>query len=560
MQYGRAVEGIPVVASGRVRPEAVAEAVWLINRMLTKRPDVARAIARSPVRFVVMAHDEFTTDVPEHSDLRPRERWDRRARGLGATLARPATSCGEENLLCFPGDPYATENILIHEFGHTIHEFGLAAADPTFQGRLDAAFAAAREHGRWEGTYARSNAAEYWAEGVQSWFSCNRTNDREHGTINSPAAVREHDPPLAALLEEVFGPEPWCYVRPHDRGPADREHVATFDRAAAPTFDWKNLPTREPAMPSPPPAVKPAASAPAAALEAPFDAAQATARQQECAVRAGVPATFENALGMSFVLVPPGAFTMGSPEAEPRRLPEETPHRVVLTKPVYMAAYEVTQGQWETLMGDNPAYWSPEGYRRKRGKERDTSRFPVERVAWFQAMEFCKRLADRPEERAAGRVYRLPTETEWEYACRAGTETPYHFGAVHDGSLANSFGGAPYGVDKKGPYLNRPCDVGSYPANAFGLHDMHGNMWEWCADWYASDAYVTATPEDPRGPESGDARVIRGGAWRFSCDYCRAAVRHGYDPRVRAYDVGFRVALDLPVVAATAAATASQED
>lgn len=244
-RYARAAEGIPVVASARARPEAVAEAVWLINRVLARRPDVARAIARSTVRFVVMAHDEFTTDVPEHADLEPRAYWDKRARGLGATLARPATSCGEENLLCFPGDPYAEENILIHEFGHTIHEIGLAQADPTFQKRLDAAFAAAGEHGRWKDTYGRTNAAEYWAEGVQSWFSCNRTHDREHGPVNSPAAVREHDPPLAALLEEVFGPEPWCYTRPHARAAADRTHVAGFDRAAAPTFDWENLPERE---------------------------------------------------------------------------------------------------------------------------------------------------------------------------------------------------------------------------------------------------------------------------------------------------------------------------
>lgn len=243
-QYARAAEGIPVIATARVQPEAIAEAVWLIDRMLLKRPDIARAIGRSPVRFVVMAHDEFTTDVPEHADLRPRAHWDRRARGLGATLERPATSCGEENLLCFPGDPYATENILIHEFGHTIHEIGLAQADPTFQKRLDAAFTAAREQGRWDGTYARTNSSEYWAEGVQSWFSCNRTHDREHGPVNSPAALQEHDPPLAALLEEVFGAEPWCYVRPHDRAAADRAHVASFDRETAPTFDWKNLPDR----------------------------------------------------------------------------------------------------------------------------------------------------------------------------------------------------------------------------------------------------------------------------------------------------------------------------
>lgn len=244
-QYCRAAEGIPVVATARVRPEAVAEAAWLIDRMLEPRPDVARAIARSPVRFVVMAHDEFTTDVPEHADLVPRALWDKRARGLGATLARPATSCGEENLLGFPGDPYATENILIHEFAHTVHQIGLAQADPSFQARLEAAFAAAAEAGRWEGTYARSNAAEYWAEGVQSWLGCNRTNDREHGGVNSPQAVSEHDPPLAKLLTEVFGAEPWRYSNPPDRPAADRQHVGGFSRAAAPRFDWKNLPHRE---------------------------------------------------------------------------------------------------------------------------------------------------------------------------------------------------------------------------------------------------------------------------------------------------------------------------
>jgi hypothetical protein len=244
-QYARSLEGIPVVASGRVQPEALAEAAWLINAMLADRPDIARAIARSPVRFVVMAHDELTTAIPEHSDLEPKAYWDRRARGLGATLVRPATSCGEENLLCFPGDPYASENILIHEFAHTIHQIGLAQVDPTFGSRLGAAFRAAEEAGRWDGTYARQNPAEYWAEGVQSWFACNRTNDREHGPVNSPAAVAEHDPPLAALLREVFGPEPWRYVRPQDRAEQDRRHVAGFNRERGPRFTWPERTTSE---------------------------------------------------------------------------------------------------------------------------------------------------------------------------------------------------------------------------------------------------------------------------------------------------------------------------
>ncbi len=239
-QCVEAAGSIPVVATDRVRPEAVAEAAWLIGAITAHRPDVARAIGRSPVRFVVMAHDEFTTDVPEHADLEPGEWWDRRARGLGATLPRPATSCGEENLLCFPGDPYATENILIHEFAHTIHQIGLAEADPTFQARLDEAFAAACSEGRWDKTYARENAAEYWAEGVQSWFCCNRTNDAQHGGVNSPTAVREHDPPLAALLAEVFGETPEPYCRPHERGDADRRHLEGYDRERAPRFDWAN--------------------------------------------------------------------------------------------------------------------------------------------------------------------------------------------------------------------------------------------------------------------------------------------------------------------------------
>lgn len=237
-QYVRAPGDIPVVASNRVQPEALAEAAWLIDVMLAKRPDVAAAIGRSPVRFVVMAHDERTTDVPEHADLEPRDYWDRRARGLGATLERPATSCGEENLLCFAGDPYAAENILVHEFAHTIHQIGLVHVDPTFEPRLRTAFAEAERSGRWAGTYARENPAEYWAEGAQSWFSCNRTHDREHGAVNSPAAVVEHDPPLAALLMEVFGDAPWRYVRPHDRDAADRRHLGRFDRDRAPRFDW----------------------------------------------------------------------------------------------------------------------------------------------------------------------------------------------------------------------------------------------------------------------------------------------------------------------------------
>ncbi len=287
--------------------------------------------------------------------------------------------------------------------------------------------------------------------------------------------------------------------------------------------------------------------APPAQAAAPFDAPQARRHQAAWADYLAQPVALTNSIGLALALIPPGAFTMGSPETEVKRSSEEAQHRVRLSRPYYLGTCPVTQGEFERLMGGNPSYWSPWGYRRKRGVDVDTSRFPVERVSWFDAIEFCKRLSDLPAEQAAGRTYRLATEAEWEYACRAGTTTPFHFGNVLDGTQANMFGGAPYGTDKKGPYLNRPANAGTYPANAFGLYDMHGNIWEWCADWYDTGTYTNMTPADPTGPAQGEARVIRGGAWRFSAEWCRSASRYGYDPRIRAYDVGFRVALSPPV-------------
>lgn len=243
-QGAEAAGGIAVVASDRTEPLALAEAVWIVDRMLARRPDIAAALARADARIVVMAHDEFTTDVPEHAGMQPAEFWNRRARGLGGSPELPLTSCGEENLLCFPGDPYARENILIHEFAHTIHQVGLALVDPTFQERLEAAFREAENTGRWAETYARENPAEYWAEGVQSWLGCNRTDDAVHGSINSAADVLEHDPPLAALLTEVFGPEPWLYRRPADRPAIERTHLKGFSPDAAQRFDWSRLDAR----------------------------------------------------------------------------------------------------------------------------------------------------------------------------------------------------------------------------------------------------------------------------------------------------------------------------
>ena len=228
--------GLPVVASHRVAPQALQEARFLILQMLGHRPEVLEAMAANGVRYTVMAHDEWTTDVPEHADLEPARYWDRRARGLGATRHRPSVSCGEENLLGLPGDPYASENILIHEFAHALHQMGLVTTDPTFDPRLNDAYNEAVREGRWKGTYAESNRNEYWAEGVQSYFDTNRENDAQHGTVDTREELAEHDPPLFALCVEVFGADAWRYV--HARERLDQPHLAGWDPASAPRFAW----------------------------------------------------------------------------------------------------------------------------------------------------------------------------------------------------------------------------------------------------------------------------------------------------------------------------------
>ncbi len=230
------VGGFPVVSSGKVSDHALMEAGFLIERMLGHRPDVLEAITRSGVRLVIMAPDEFTTQVPEHSHLAPREYWDKRARGLGSTAEHPAVSCGEENLLGYAGDPYATENILIHEFAHTVHQQGMAGVDPSFQGRLESIFARAKLKGLWKGKYAGTNPSEYWAEAVQSWFDCNRENDFEHNHVNTREELKAYDPELASLVASVFGDGDWRYQKPGER--AEPGHLAGFDAAAAPVFSW----------------------------------------------------------------------------------------------------------------------------------------------------------------------------------------------------------------------------------------------------------------------------------------------------------------------------------
>lgn len=242
------VHDLPIVGTARASDAALREAAYLIEQMIGHRPELLRALAAQRVRVVVMAPTELTTDVPEHADLAPPAYWDRRARGLGATVIRPAVSCGEENLLNLEGDPYATESTLVHELSHGLHDFALARLDRTFDERLERAFDAAHAAGRWTGTYAMENWREYWAEGAQSWFDTNRADDDEHGSIATRAALVDYDPPLAALLREVFGDRPWRYRELSDRDAAGRVHLAGFDRAAAPTFAWPKRVTDVPVL------------------------------------------------------------------------------------------------------------------------------------------------------------------------------------------------------------------------------------------------------------------------------------------------------------------------
>jgi hypothetical protein len=246
--YTQRVEahGFPIVASAKVSPYAVKEAAYLVDMMLAKRPEVREAMIKSGSRMCVMAHDEFTTDLPEFAWLGAekmrdfpgvagRDYWDARARGLGGSETDPFCSVAEENLLGYPGDPYAAECILIHEFAHNIHLRGMNNVDPTFDARLKKTYDAAVKAGLWKGKYAGTNHHEYFAEGVQSWFDNNRFNDHDHNHVHLRSQLIEYDPGLAAMCREVFGDTEIKYTKPATRLTG---HMAGYDPAKAPTFAW----------------------------------------------------------------------------------------------------------------------------------------------------------------------------------------------------------------------------------------------------------------------------------------------------------------------------------
>ena len=230
-------------------------------------------------------------------------------------------------------------------------------------------------------------------------------------------------------------------------------------------------------------------------------------------------------LSLEMLWVEPGTFTMGSPSSETGRSSRETQHQVTLTEGFWLGKYEVMQAQWEKVMGSNRSYFE--------GADR-----PVEKVSWNDVMSFCEKLTEQESEAGrlpAGMAYQLPTEAQWEYACRAGTTTAYSWGDNIASTNAN------YAYDGWGTGLRRTSDVGQYAANPWGFHDMHGNVWEWCADWY--EQYTSGAESDPVGPADGSIRVTRGGSWDSTANYARSAIRYGYESAVSYSHLGFRLSL-----------------
>jgi formylglycine-generating enzyme required for sulfatase activity len=272
-------------------------------------------------------------------------------------------------------------------------------------------------------------------------------------------------------------------------------------------------------------------------------------------------------LGSELSLVHTGEYRMGSPGDERYRRADESQHVVRMTRPFYLGRFEVTQEEYESIMNANPSYFSPSGGGKAQVNGLAVKRFPVETVSWFDAVEFCNRLSLKDGLPAyyklaevkkdgqtitsatvtvlGGNGYRLPSEAEWEFACRAGTTTPFHYGKTSSANSSNVkalIEAGMYGDYPKWKELGRTTTVGSYAPNAWGFHDMHGNVAEWCQDWYDKDYYGVTPRENPPGPEQGSHKVIRGGSWLVNDSLCRSACRFFHLPREATHYAGFRLA------------------
>jgi len=285
-------------------------------------------------------------------------------------------------------------------------------------------------------------------------------------------------------------------------------------------------------------------------------------------------ATARTAAEPQLICVKPGEFWMGSPADEKLRRKDEQRHTVQITRPFCIAKHEVTQRQYEEVMGYQPSWFSPMGDGQDSVEQTNTRGFPVDSVTWFDALEYCNRLS-RLKRLAAyysitevvrtgkaitaarvkvlgGTGFRLPTEAEWEYACRAGTNTSHCFGTVslkirrrEKGNFRDIVMTSSYGIVSY--RTKRTASAGKYAANFWGLHDMHGNVAEWCWDWYDASYYGKSPQKDPLGPATGNHRALRGGSFLSSLPNCRSAARYWSSPATRKYYIGFRVARNGPL-------------
>jgi formylglycine-generating enzyme required for sulfatase activity len=270
---------------------------------------------------------------------------------------------------------------------------------------------------------------------------------------------------------------------------------------------------------------------------APFTPEQAKQHQKAWANHLKVPVESSNSIRMKMVLIPPGEFLMGSPESDESAMDNEKPqHKVRITKPFEMAAHEVTVGQFKAFIdatgyrteaetGGDQQTWTNPGFQQ-------TDAHPVVWVSWNDAVAFCDWLSEKE-----GKTYRLPTEAEWEYACRSGSTTRWYFGD-------NETGMEEYAWNKGNS--NSTNLVGQKLPNGFELFDMHGNVREWCSDWYSGDYYNRSPVDDPEGPSSGDERVLRSGSFNNQPRFVHSALRHGNQPTYRYNDIGFRPARTYP--------------
>jgi formylglycine-generating enzyme required for sulfatase activity len=232
-----------------------------------------------------------------------------------------------------------------------------------------------------------------------------------------------------------------------------------------------------------------------------------------------------NNVEYAFRWCPAGTFQMGSPESETDRDNDEKQHQVTLSRGFWIQETEVTQEQWKNVMGNNPSNFKG-------------NQLPVERVSWNDCQDYMRKLNAII---SSNYQFSLPTEAQWEYACRAGSTTPFNFGSTLNGDKANCNGNYPYGTSTKGNYLEKTTSVGLYQANAWGLYDMHGNVYEWCSDRYGD--YPTVNVTDPTGANNGSNHVFRGGSWLNLAKFCRSTNRNSNPPTGSHISLGLRCSL-----------------